>query len=159
MQSFKYFFVEQQNKITLSTNPAWFGANGTENYKPTGPVTTISTKQLVGFEPDEKMNQPKSKANVEKIITGLKNNDNIPPILVRKYKTGYQVVDGHHRFWAFKQLGKNSIPAYIVPPEDIIEENKKEKRRLDPKCWKGYRRAGTKLKDGTRVNKCIKVNK
>ena len=36
---------------------------------------------------------------------------------------------------------------------------KEEKRRLDPKCWKGYRRAGTKLKDGTRVNKCIKVKK
>jgi len=36
---------------------------------------------------------------------------------------------------------------------------KKEKRRLDPKCWKGYRKIGTKLKDGTRVNKCIKVKK
>ena len=36
---------------------------------------------------------------------------------------------------------------------------KEEKRRLDPKCWKGYRRAGTKLKDDTRVNKCVKVNK
>lgn len=41
---------------------------------------------------------------------------------------------------------------------DALQE-KKEKRRLDPKCWKGYRRAGTKLKDGTRVNKCIKVNR
>jgi len=36
-------------------------------------------------------------------------------------------------------------------------QEKEEKRRLDPKCWKGYRRAGTKLKDGTRVNKCVKV--
>jgi hypothetical protein len=34
---------------------------------------------------------------------------------------------------------------------------KEEKRRLDSKCWKGYRKAGTKLKDGTRVNKCVKV--
>jgi len=40
----------------------------------------------------------------------------------------------------------------------VILENK-EKRRLDPKCWKGYRKSGTKLKDGTRVNKCVKVNK
>jgi len=36
---------------------------------------------------------------------------------------------------------------------------KEEKRRLDPKCWKGYRRAGTKLKGDTRVNKCVKVKK
>jgi hypothetical protein len=38
-------------------------------------------------------------------------------------------------------------------------QESKEKRRLDPKCWKGYRKVGTKLKDGTRVNKCVKVNK
>jgi hypothetical protein len=34
---------------------------------------------------------------------------------------------------------------------------KTEKRRLDPKCWKGYRKAGTKLKGDVRVNKCVKV--
>lgn len=34
---------------------------------------------------------------------------------------------------------------------------KEEKRRLDSKCWKGYRKTGTKLKGKTRVNKCIKV--
>jgi len=36
---------------------------------------------------------------------------------------------------------------------------KSEKRRLDPKCWAGYRKAGTKLKGGVRVNKCVKVKK
>jgi len=35
----------------------------------------------------------------------------------------------------------------------------KEKRRIDPKCWKGYRKAGTKLKSGVRVNKSVKVEK
>ena len=42
------------------------------------------------------------------------------------------------------------------------EEPKKEKdvdedQRLDPKCWKGYRKQGTKMKGGTRVNNCVKV--
>lgn len=32
------------------------------------------------------------------------------------------------------------------------------KQRLDPKCWKGYRKQGTKIKDGVRVNNCVKVN-
>lgn len=32
------------------------------------------------------------------------------------------------------------------------------KQRLDPKCWKGYRKQGTKVKDGVRVNNCVKVN-
>lgn len=47
----------------------------------------------------------------------------------------------------------------IFPSKLKKIQESKEKRRLDPKCWKGYRKAGTKLKDGTRVNKCVKVNK
>jgi len=33
-----------------------------------------------------------------------------------------------------------------------------EKQRLDPSCWKGYRKAGTKMKGNTRVNNCVKVS-
>jgi hypothetical protein len=33
-----------------------------------------------------------------------------------------------------------------------------EKQRLDAKCWKGYRKQGTKMKGDTRVNNCVKVN-
>ena len=32
------------------------------------------------------------------------------------------------------------------------------KQRLDPKCWKGYRKAGTKMKGGKRVNNCVPVS-
>ena len=32
------------------------------------------------------------------------------------------------------------------------------KQRLDPKCWKGYRKKGTKMKGGKRVNNCVKEN-
>jgi len=31
-----------------------------------------------------------------------------------------------------------------------------EERRLDPACWKGYHKSGTKLKSGVRVNNCVK---
>ena len=30
-----------------------------------------------------------------------------------------------------------------------------EKQRLDPKCWKGYKKQGTKVKGGVRVNNCV----
>jgi len=40
--------------------------------------------------------------------------------------------------------------------EESIE--KEEKQRLDPKCWKGYRKAGTKMKGGVRVNNCVPVS-
>lgn len=39
--------------------------------------------------------------------------------------------------------------------EEDVEE---EKQRLDPSCWKGYRKAGTKIKGGVRVNNCVPVS-
>ena len=114
-------------KIKLYTDPSYFGA---EIIDDTGfgslPIVNIPANQLVGFEPDVKMSQPKSKANVEKIVVGLKAGDKLPPILVRKYKNGYQVLDGHHRFWAYKLLNINSIPSCIVPAEDIEEVGKQD---------------------------------
>jgi hypothetical protein len=29
--------------------------------------------------------------------------------------------------------------------------------KRQPKCWKGYRKAGTKMKGGVRVNNCVPV--
>jgi hypothetical protein len=37
------------------------------------------------------------------------------------------------------------------------DQDANEDQRLDPKCWKGYRKQGTKMKGGTRVNNCVKV--
>lgn len=33
-----------------------------------------------------------------------------------------------------------------------------EKQRLDPSCWKGYKKQGTKMKGGVRVNNCVPVS-
>jgi hypothetical protein len=40
----------------------------------------------------------------------------------------------------------------IQHAEKIIAE---EKQRLDPSCWKGYKKQGTKMKGGVRVNNCV----
>ena len=110
-------------KIRLYTDPDYFGAE-VDDYQASGPVQNIPVDQLVGFEPDSKMQQPESRANVQKIITGIKRGDVIPPILVRDYKDGYQILDGHHRFRAYKLLGVKSIPAQVVPDSDIEEISK-----------------------------------
>ncbi len=130
---------EVEQKIKLNTDPNWYGAE-VGDYKATGPVIEIPTNKLVGFEPEKKMEEPKSKANVEKIVSGLKSGDKLPPILVRKYKDGYQVIDGHHRFWAYKLLNKNTIPAKIVPDEDI-EVVDKHDATLDEKWSEKYKRS------------------
>ena len=51
---------------------------------------------------------------------------------------------------------------YYTPrkmPSESAEQLEEDKQRLDPKCWKGYRKEGTKVKDGVRVNNCIKIKK
>jgi hypothetical protein len=113
-----------EGKVKLYTNPGYFGAEVDDTGFDSLPAVNIPTNQLVGFEPDNKMNQPKSKANVEKIVADLKKGNKLPPILVRKYKNGYQVLDGHHRFWAYKLLGVKSIPSRIVPDSAIEEIGK-----------------------------------
>ena len=60
--------------------------------------------------------------------------------------------------------GKDSTP---FKAGDLAAENfdqigtgatmSKEDQRLDPKCWKGYKKSGTKMKGGTRVNNCVKI--
>ena len=110
------------NKIKLSRDPKYFGAVGVEKYNSSGlPIMNIPVKQLVGFEPEDKMRDPKSMAKVDQIAKAVQNRQNMPPILARKYKSGYQVIDGHHRFWGHRKAGANFIKAKIVPPQDIEE--------------------------------------
>jgi hypothetical protein len=115
-----------EGKVKLYTDPGYFGAEVDDAGFDSLLVVNISADRLVGFEPDSKMQQPKSRANVEKIVAGLKKGDKLPPLLVRKYKDGYQVLDGHHRFWAYKLSGTKSIPVQIVADKDIEEIGKQD---------------------------------
>lgn len=45
-----------------------------------------------------------------------------------------------------------SIMINSVEQQGVAEE----KQRLDPKCWDGYKKQGTKMKGGVRVNNCVK---
>jgi len=51
-----------------------------------------------------------------------------------------------------KKSGEHPFKGRLVGASEGVEE---EKQRLDPKCWKGYKKAGTKVKGGVRVNKCV----
>jgi hypothetical protein len=66
------------------------------------------------------------------------------------------------------QIKGNELIEYLMKRFDMTREQaiellkkkglaETEKQRLDPHCWKGYRKAGTKMKGGTRVNNCVPV--
>jgi hypothetical protein len=48
----------------------------------------------------------------------------------------------------------NKTTAAIYVNEQEMDE---EKQRLDPKCWTGYKKQGTKMKGDTRVNNCVPI--
>jgi hypothetical protein len=45
------------------------------------------------------------------------------------------------------------VHSMMNTPDEVDEE----KQRLDPSCWTGYKKQGTKMKGGTRVNNCVPV--
>jgi len=144
----------KEGKVKLYTDPDYFGAEVDDSGFDSLPIINVPTKELVGFEPDEKMKLPKAQANVAKIIDGLKKNENIPPILVRKYKGGYQVLDGHHRFWAYKTLKKDSIPARLVPDSDIEEISKRKVEEAAEKSTKAVAKYQAMPHNGQRCDHC-----
>ncbi len=67
-------------------------------------VATLVISRSEGQFDDEKMKDAKSAANMSKMVKLIKagKGDELPPILARRYKGGYQVLDGHHRFHAYQ---------------------------------------------------------
>lgn len=53
--------------------------------------------------------------------------------------------------------GNMKRPAKAGDLVGSCEESLEEKQRLDPSCWKGYKKSGTKMKGSTRVNNCVKI--
>jgi hypothetical protein len=55
-----------------------------------------------------------------------------------------------------QQKAIDALRKYEVTLPAVKNKEENEERRLDPKCWKGYHKQGTKLKGGKRVNNCVK---
>lgn len=125
-------------------------------------IQPIDINQIINYERKSKMLNPKSMQNKKNIKNAILNNQKLPPVLLRQINTDqypklrnpspeiikrkqlqgiqnpnpnsfkYQVIDGHHRFWAYKDLqnenkkwtGYPNIPAVIVPPENIQYKSK-----------------------------------
>ena len=94
------------------------------------------------------------------LIQAVKSGNYEAPVLL-KLATGTYVIGGRTRLYAALALG---IPAKvkIISMSTFAKQGQQElaeaTQRLDPKCWTGYRKDGTKMKDGVRVNNCVKVS-
>ena len=124
LENWRGFINEGKTIVKLYTDPSYYGADVDEDATKGRPSVSLDIKDLVGFEPDEKMENPKSAAAVESIKNDILAGKTMPPILVRKYGEGYQVLDGHHRFHGHKKAGEEEIKAIIIPDDEIEEADK-----------------------------------
>ena len=82
-------------------------------------------------------------------------------IIANKLKTMDRLKKGisDEEWQAHQERMKKDKEEYLKKnPESIYKKEvteKKTKQRLDPKCWKGYKKQGTKMKGGVRVNNCV----
>jgi hypothetical protein len=113
--------VDEVSKVSLSSDPDNFGAWVRDGGTPEKTVV-IPTSKIHVFEPDSKFDDPHHAKNLANIVKAIKAGKKLPPILVRRHGIDrFQVVDGHHRFMAYRMAGAKSIPARVVDPKNVKE--------------------------------------
>jgi ParB family chromosome partitioning protein len=60
-----------------------------------------------------------SEERIEELMTSIRKDGLLQPILVRPFESGYQIVAGERRWQACKRLGKETIPAKILFLDDV----------------------------------------
>lgn len=81
-------------------------------------VHKLAISDLKTHEPLSKTSKQKAHPNTNRYINdmakSIKQGYEIPPIVVRRTGTTYQVIDGHHRLEAHKRAGVKHIDAHVV---------------------------------------------
>lgn len=88
----------------------------------------------------------------------LNNGGTLEPWAFSKLTLASDYIETVADYLKYGNSGSSDNQVQVIPIEMESAVNE-AKQRLDPKCWKGYRKAGTKMKSGIRVNKCVKVKK
>ena len=84
-------------------------------------------------------------AEMEELVESIKANGVISPILVRRYKDGYEIISGHRRHHASSLAGLNKVPCIVLDIDDdtsdiYMNQANKYRENILPseKAW-GYR--------------------
>ena len=97
---------------------------------------------------------PKEKGSIQNIVSQISD---IPGMWDHAAQTFTDSGMGRLKA-ALKDNSKYIKYAVNLTADDFEAESVEEaKQRLDPKCWSGYKKQGTKMKGGVRVNNCVKI--
>lgn len=124
---------EAVTKAEISTDPNEMGAWVQDDAKKPEKTTVLPVSKITVLEPDDKFDDPHYAANLKKILKAVKAGKELPPILVRRVGNGFQVIDGHHRFKAYRLAGKKYIPTRIISSsrvKDVTPQHMNESYKL-----------------------------
>jgi len=101
--------------------------------------------------------KPKSIDEDDSVPTRMRMNDyyDLADNIQEKLRHAIQMGDKARIQELNKQ--RDELDAHVKKHGMMPEAVDEEKQRLDPKCWTGYKKQGTKMKGGTRVNNCVPV--
>ncbi|MDZ7742461.1 MAG: ParB N-terminal domain-containing protein [Bacteroidota bacterium] len=64
------------------------------------------------------LKNPHVRKQLEELKRSIENAGLLQPITVRRVKDKYELIDGHRRLEAYRQLDKGNIPAIIKEADD-----------------------------------------
>ncbi len=119
------FSNRPQQKITPADLPGLFSGLG--NMAAPGTIVQLSLNILTPYDNPSYRHlldgrqsfRPYSEAKFEKLVSSIKTNGVLTPIIVRPWENGkYQVLAGHNRWNASRAAGLDTIPAIIDDADD-----------------------------------------
>lgn len=127
MLSFSNFIVEI-NRVKLFSSDDEIGAIVTNIDKKPEKFSRLPLSNITSrHEGDGKSSTENGESRniINSLKQHLKQGKSLPPVLVRRHpKTnGYQIIDGHHRYHAHKELGLKHIDTEIIPGNRITGDN------------------------------------
>jgi hypothetical protein len=127
--------IAEVAKVRISLDPKDLGAYVYDE-DPPEPTTLIPLGEITYvLEPDhEHATKPGFQARIARMVKTLEKGKQLPPVLVRKYQGSYQILDGHHRFKAYRMVNAKEIPARIVAPENITGDIAEQSQDTCPHC-------------------------
>jgi len=119
--------------VTIHTNPYYRGATVYPGVKAKLPVTQIPFDSLRMWESDKTLRTKAVRDWVKNnLIPILQDRGRLKPMLVWKRGNQYFVIDGNHRYLAYKAAGFHGpVPVRVVPDDMVAVSNKIDKINED----------------------------
>ena len=117
---------KENKSVTIHTNPYYRGATIGAGVKEKLPITKMPIEELQMWESDKTLRTKKVRDWVKNtLIPKLQDKGRLNPMIVWNRKGKHFVIDGNHRFLAYKAAGfKGDVPVRVVPQEMITINNK-----------------------------------